>query len=190
MGHMSLCVQGMKQLQALSCSHVQNLTIQHGCSSCEPHQPLSSCCSGPDPALGRDRHTAMVCEHAGEKTVAHGHKPGCLMTSEEKEDNAHAKQMMAMQWLQSNHDCSYLLHLIPTVPTQQCAWETFHDSPLELLTQEVGLNSFRPFSGMAKFTQETSRTLKTVHFLLSSDFSIGQHSSCSKTRRFIGSNLL
>lgn len=71
---------------------------------------------------------------AGEKTVAHGHKPGCLLTSEVME-NAHVKQMMTMQWLQSSKDCGCLL--IPAVPTQQCAWETFHDSPLELLIQKV-----------------------------------------------------
>lgn len=54
--------------------------------------------------LGRDRQAAMVSGGAGEQTVAHGHKPGCLMTSEEEKKNAHAKQMMAMQWLQSSHD--------------------------------------------------------------------------------------
>lgn len=99
--------------------------------------------------------------------------------------------MMAVQWLQSSHDCSCLLHLISAVPTQQCAWETFHDSPLELLTQKSWLScSLRPFSGMAKFTQGTSKTLKTLWLLFSSDFSVGQHRSCSKTRIFIGSNFL
>lgn len=96
---------------------------------------------------------------------------------------------MAMQQLQSSHDCSCLL--TPAVPTQQCAWETSHDSSLELFIQKVWLNcSLRPFSGMAKCTQGTSRTLKTLHLLLSSDFIVGQHRSCSKPRIFIGSNLL
>lgn len=49
--------------------------------------------------LGRDRQTAMVCEGAGKKAVG----AGCLMTPEEEKENAHAEQMMAMQWLQSSH---------------------------------------------------------------------------------------
>lgn len=100
-----------------------------------------------------------------------------------------------MQWLQSNHDCSYLLYFISTAPTRQCAWETFRDSLLELLTQKVNdwtAPSYH-FQEWQKFTQGTPRTLKDPkmqQLLLSSGFSAQQHGSFSKPKSFIGSNRL
>lgn len=124
LGDMTTCSYGwknhrgwIKQLPLLSCSHVQSLTIQHGHSSCQPTSPFLA--AALDQSLlwaeNTNHHGLWGCRGEDWSTWAQAR----LFVTSEEEENAHAKQMMAMQWLQSSHDCTcctwYLQFLLGTV---------------------------------------------------------------------------
>lgn len=131
MGGISPCTQGMKQLQELSCSHLQCLTISMLAAWIQPLPAPSQLVLWYNPETSMDQ---SLLPAETNKSYHHG-LWGCLMPTEEQKDNEHTKQTVAMQRLQSIRSCGYLLHLIPAA--SQCAWETFHDSLPELLTQKV-----------------------------------------------------